>query len=147
MEYITSSGMIAMPAHYALVPQEEMVYLEGGALFDISKEQVLQFGVNVVVNGLTFLGSVCFSAGVTMLSYALIGTTSTTGRKLLNDFFSSLNPYQWVAFGAAATLGTAYGLVQAAYYYNALIDPLVKAVQEAYADTMAGATDPALAAA
>lgn len=137
MEYITSSGTIAMPAYYALVPQEEMVYLEGGAFFDISKEQILQFGVNVVVNGLTLLGGVCFSAGVSMLTYALIGTTSTSGRKLLNDFFSSLNPYQWVAFGAATVLGTAYGVVQAVYYYNALIDPLVKAFQQAYAEATA----------
>lgn len=147
MEYITSSGTIAMPAHYALVPQEEMVYLEGGALFDISKEQILQFGVNVVVNGLTFIGGVCFSAGVSMLAYALIGTTTTSGRKLLNDFFSSLNPYQWVAFGVAATLGTAYGVAQAVYYYNALIDPLVKAFQQAYADAAAGTAQPAPAAA
>ena len=80
MEYTTSSGAIAMPAHYALVPQDEMVYLEGGALFDISKEQVLQFGVNVVVNGLTLFGGILFSSGVSMLACALIGTTSTTGR-------------------------------------------------------------------
>ena len=137
MEYITSSGTIAMPAHYALVPQEEMVYLEGGALFDISKEQILQFGVNVVVNGLNIIGGFCFSAGVSMLTYALVGTTSTSGRKLLNDFFSSLNPYQWVAFGVTATLGTAYGVSRAIYYYNTLIDPLVKAFQQAYAEATA----------
>ncbi len=147
MEYTTSSGAIAMPAHYALVPQDEMVYLEGGALFDISKEQVLQFGVNVVVNGLTLFGGILFSSGVSMLACALIGTTSTTGRKLLNDFFSSLNPTQWVAFGFAAALGTAYGVGQAVYYYNALIDPLVKAFQEAFADAAASTTTPVPAAA
>ena len=37
MEYTTSSGALAMPAHYALVPQEEMVYLDGGALFKIGR--------------------------------------------------------------------------------------------------------------
>ena len=147
MEYTTSSGAIAMPAHYALVPQEEMVYLEGGTLFDFTKEQVIQFGVNVLVNGLTLFGSAFFSAGVSTLAYALIGTTPTTGRKLLNDFFSSLNPAQWGAFGFAAALGTAYGVSRAVYYYNALIDPLVKAVQQAYADTMAAAADPVPAAA
>lgn len=57
MEYTTSSGALAMPAHYALVPQEEMVYLDGGALFNITQEQVIQFGVNVLVNGLMFLGA------------------------------------------------------------------------------------------
>ena len=56
MEYTTSSGALAMPAHYALVPQEEMVYLDGGALFNITQEQVIQFGVNVLGNGLMFLG-------------------------------------------------------------------------------------------
>ena len=63
MEYTTSSGALAMPAHYALVPQEEMVYLDGGALFNITQEQVIQFGVNVLVNGLMFLGGAFFSAG------------------------------------------------------------------------------------
>lgn len=147
MEYITSSGAIALPAHCALIPQEEMVYLEGGALFNITQEQIIQFGVNVVVNGLNILGGTFFSAGVSMLAYALIGTTPTSGRKLLNDFFSSLNPSQWVAFGFATALGAAYGVGRAVYYYNTLIDPLVKAVQNAYEQTMASAAEPVTAAA
>ena len=89
MEYTTASGALAMPAHYALVPQEEMVYLDGGALFNITTEQVIQFGVNVVVNGLMFLGGAFFSAGVAMVTNAFVGTTLKSGGKIMKDFFGS----------------------------------------------------------
>src|SRR5699024_4939781 len=36
MEYTSAPGALAMPAHYVLVPQEEMVYLDGGALFNMT---------------------------------------------------------------------------------------------------------------
>ena len=85
--------------------------------------------------------------GVLMRASGPRWSQSATGRKLLNDFFSSLNPTQWVAFGFAAALGTAYGVGQAVYYYNALIDPLVKAFQEAFADAAASTTTPVPAAA
>lgn len=133
MEYTTSSGMIAMPAHYALVPQEEMVYLEGGALFNITQEQVIQFGVNVLVNGLMFLGGSFFSAGVSMLAYAYVGTTATSGNRIMKDFFSSLNGSQWVVLGITGLLGGFYGLSMASYYYTALVDPLIKAFRDTFA--------------
>ena len=132
MEYATSSGVIAMPAHYALVPQEEMVYLDGGALFSITQEQLIQFGVNVLVNGLMFIGGSFFTAGVSMVANAFVGTTTTTGNKLMKDFFSSLNGSQWAFLGVASLLGGIYGLSMASYYYTALIDPLIKAFQDAF---------------
>ena len=132
MEYTTSSGMIAMPAHYALVPQEEMVYLEGGALFNITQEQVIQFGINVLVNGLMFIGGTFFTAGVSMVGNTFLGTTATSGGKIMKDFFSSLNRSQWGFLAIASVLGGLYGLTMAAYYYNSLIDPLVKAFQDAF---------------
>ena len=138
MEYTTSSGVLAMPAHYALVPQEEMVYLEGGA-FSITPEQVIQFGVNVVVNGLMFLGGTFFAAGVSMLGNAFVGTTLKTGGRVMKDFFSSLNSAQWVMLGVTGLLGGMYGLSLASYYYTQLVDPLVKAFQEAFAMTAAQA--------
>ena len=132
MEYTTASGALAMPAHYALVPQEEMVYLDGGALFNITTEQVIQFGVNVVVNGLMFLGGAFFSAGVSMLTNAFVGTTLKSGGKIMKDFFSSLNGHQWVMLGVTGLLGGLYGLSMASYYYMQLVDPLVKAFQDAF---------------
>ena len=133
MEYTTTSGTLAMPAHYALVPQEEMVYLDGGALFNITQEQVIQFGVNVVVNGLMFLGGAFFSAGVAMVTNAFVGTTLKTGGRVMKDFFSSLNSAQWVMLGVTGLLGGLYGLSMASYYYMQLVDPLVKAFQDAFA--------------
>lgn len=132
MEYTTSAGVLAMPAQYALIPQEEMVYLEGGALFGITTQDVVQFAANVLVNGLMFLGGSFFSAGATMLTYALVGTTTTSGGKLMKDFFSSLNGAQWVMLGVTSLLGGFYGLTMASYYYMALVDPLVKAIQETF---------------
>ncbi len=132
MEYTTAAGMIAMPAHYALVPQEEMMYLDGG-IFNITQEQVIQFGVNVLVNGLMFLSGSFFTAGVSMLGNAFLGTTTTSGIKIMGDFFSSLNGAQWVILGLTGILGSFYGLTMLSYYYMALVDPLVKAFQEAFA--------------
>lgn len=132
MEYTTSTGMIEMPAHYALVPQEEMVYLDGGALFNITQEQIIQFGVNVLVNGLMFIGGSFFAAGVSMVTNAFVGTTPTTGGKIMKDFFSSLNGAQWGFLAVASVLGGFYGLSMAAYYYTSLIDPLIKAFQESF---------------
>ena len=146
MEYTTASGALAMPAHYALVPQEEMVYLDGGALFNITTEQVIQFGVNVVVNGLMFLGGAFFSAGVAMVTNAFVGTTLKSGGKIMKDFFSSLNGSQWAILGVTGLLGGFYGLSLASYYYVQLIDPLVKAFQDAFG-TPAVQTSEALPAA
>lgn len=146
MEYTTASGALAMPAHYALVPQEEMVYLDGGALFNITTEQVIQFGVNVVVNGLMFLSGAFFSAGVAMVTNAFVGTTLKSGGKIMKDFFSSLNGSQWAILGVTGLLGGFYGLSLASYYYVQLIDPLVKAFQDAFG-TPAAQTSEALPAA
>lgn len=149
MEYTTSSGMIAMPAHYALVPQEEMVYLEGGALFDfdinITKEQVVQFGINVLVNGLMFLGGTFFVSGVSMIKNAYVGNTVTTGNNLMKDFFSSLDGSQWAFMGVASVLAAAYGVNLATYYYTTLVDPLIKAIQETVDTISAAAAAPAAA--
>ena len=147
MEYTTSSGALAMPAHYALVPQEEMVYLDGGALFNITQEQVIQFGVNVLVNGLMFLGGAFFSAGVGMVANAFVGTTIKSGGKIMKDFFSSLNSHQWVILGVTGLLGGLYGLSMASYYYMQLGDPLIKAFQDAFAAPAGAAPAEALPAA
>ena len=118
MEYTTSSGVLAMPAHYALVPQEEMVYLEGGA-FSITPEQVIQC---IKDSGLRGRGGGGFPTG-----------------RVMKDFFSSLNSAQWVMLGVTGLLGGMYGLSLASYYYTQLVDPLVKAFQEAFAMTAAQA--------
>ena len=135
MEYTTSSGVIAMPAHYALVPQEEMVYLDGGALFNITQEQLIQFGVNVLVNGFMVLSGAFFSAGVGMLANAFVGTTLKSGVRIMKDFFSSLNGAQWGALAIVGVMGGFYGVSMLSYYYMALVDPLIKVFQEAYALT------------
>ena len=147
MEYTTSSGALAMPAHYALVPQEEMVYLDGGALFNITQEQVIQFGVNVLVNGLMFLGGAFFTAGVGMVANAFVGTTIKSGGKIMKDFFSSLNGSQWVMLGITGLLGGFYGLSLASYYYMQLVAPLIKAFQDAFAAPAGAAPAEALPAA
>ena len=77
MEYTVSAGAVCMPAHYALVPQEEMIYLDGG----ITQQDVIQFGVNVLVNGFMVLSGAFFSAGVGMLANAFVGTTLKSERR------------------------------------------------------------------
>ena len=146
MEYTTSSGALAMPAHYALVPQEEMVYLDGGALFNITQEQVIQFGVNVWSTP-DVPGGAFFTAGVGMVANAFVGTTIKSGGKIMKDFFSSLNGSQWVVLGITGLLGGFYGLSLASYYYMQLVDPLIKAFQDAFAAPAGAAPAEALPAA
>ena len=126
MEYTVSAGAVCMPAHYALVPQEEMIYLDGG---------ITQFGVNVLVNGFMVLSGAFFSAGVGMLANAFVGTTLKSGVRIMKDFFSSLNGAQWGALAIVGVMGGFYGVSMLSYYYMALVDPLIKVFQEAYALT------------
>ena len=131
MEYTVSAGAVCMPAHYALVPQEEMIYLDGG----ITQQDVIQFGVNVLVNGFMVLSGAFFSAGVGMLANAFVGTTLKSGVRIMKDFFSSLNGAQWGALAIVGVMGGFYGVSMLSYYYMALVDPLIKVFQEAYALT------------
>ena len=112
----------------------------------VDTNNVPLIGVNVVVNGLMFLGGAFFSAGVAMVTNAFVGTTLKSGGKIMKDFFSSLNGSQWAILGVTGLLGGFYGLSLASYYYVQLIDPLVKAFQDAFS-TPAAQTSEALPAA
>ena len=53
----------------------------------------------------------------------------------MKDFFSSLNGAQWGALAIVGVMGGFYGVSMLSYYYMALVDPLIKVFQEAYALT------------
>jgi len=65
----------------------------------------------------------------------------------MKDFFSSLNGSQWAILGVTGLLGGFYGLSLASYYYVQLIDPLVKAFQDAFGTPAAQASEALPAAA
>ena len=73
MEY-TCQNPMRFPAAYAVVAEEEMVYIEGGAFtfnvgkyqvtVNIDQQQVLTFCTNVVVNYIRLLGQAAFTNAV-----------------------------------------------------------------------------------
>ena len=55
MMELTYQNQILMPASYAVLSEEEMTYIEGGALTEL-QASALNFGINVVVNSVRMLG-------------------------------------------------------------------------------------------
>lgn len=56
MEF-TDLKPMQLPASYAVLSEDEMVYIEGGAFeLNITKEQVVDFATNVVINSIRMLG-------------------------------------------------------------------------------------------
>lgn len=56
MELTYQSPML-MPAAYAVIPEDEMTYIEGGAAVAMpATEQVVGFALNVVINSIRMLG-------------------------------------------------------------------------------------------
>lgn len=79
MEY-TCQNPMRFPAAYAVVAEEEMVYIEGGAFtfnvgkyqvtVNIDQQQVLAFCTNIVVNYIRLLGQAAFTNAVNGLQAA-----------------------------------------------------------------------------
>ena len=55
MMELTYQSQMLMPASYAVLSEEEMTYIEGGALTEL-QASALNFGINVVVNSVRMLG-------------------------------------------------------------------------------------------
>lgn len=61
MEF-TQQGLMQLPASYAVLSEDEMIYIEGGALeFNISQQDIANFAANVGINLILMFGRTAFA--------------------------------------------------------------------------------------
>ena len=97
MEFTCQDSM-RLPAVYAVLSEDEMVYIEGGALaLNITPEQVAQFSTNVVVNLIRLLGQGAISYATSSIQNAHNDGLSTMGA--LRHYWGRQN-----TFGKAMTV-------------------------------------------
>ena len=124
---LTCQYPIQFPAAYAVLDEEEMVYIEGGAYsFNVgdymvtvpfSPEQVATFCTNIVVNYIRLLGQAAFSRTVNGLSAARADGLSTVGA--IQYYWKNQGTFGRVSTFVFAGLAGYYLYVQAVNIYNA----------------------------
>ena len=110
---------LQLPAGYSVLSAEEMTYTEGGALsINITPEQVMTFGMNVVVNLVGVMGRYAFQSAVSGMQNALNDGLSVGDA--VGHYWGKLNTLSRVASIGLAGLGCYYGYLQARSIYLSL---------------------------
>ena len=110
---------LQLPAGYSVLSAEEMTYTEGGALsINITPEQVMTFGMNVVVNLAGVMGRYAFQSAVSGMQNALNDGLSVGDA--VGHYWGKLNPWSKVISIGLAGLGGYYGYLQARSIYLSL---------------------------
>ena len=110
---------LQLPAGYSVLSAEEMTYTEGGALsINITREQVMTFGMNVVVNLAGVMGRYAFQSAVSGMQNALNDGLSVGDA--VGHYWGKLNPWSKVISIGLAGLGGYYGYLQARSIYLSL---------------------------
>lgn len=143
----TYSTSIAMPAQCVLIPQEEMVYLEGGAWMSITKQDAINFGINFAHNAVLMIGSISLSAGTQALTNAIKTTGSLSGGLTsIWGTVSGFNGWQVAALVGCGACATYYVVVQTIQIVS-LVSAVAGALKQAYDMTVEQSQQAALAAA
>lgn len=110
---------ILLPANCALLTEEEMVYVDGGA---ITAQDVATFAGNFVRNALYMIGSIGFSVGLGFVSSSIQGAGSFAGgMSAVGAAIGALN---------SAQLATLAGLgVLASFYFVGQVIQMIGLVQ------------------
>ena len=133
MEY-TNLNSVRLPACYVAISEEEMTYIEGGALTDnITPEQVMQFGLNVVVNTLRLLGRAAVSSAYEGIKNAMDDGLSIGGA--IDHFWGRQNTVGKVGTVVMGALGGFYLYTYAMETINSLYG-LYLNLKEVYEQTM-----------
>ena len=130
---------LQLPAGYSVLSAEEMTYTEGGAFsINITPEQVMTFGMNVVVNLAVVMGRYAFQSAVSGMQNALndgLGVGDAVGH-----YWGKLNTWSKVATVGLAGLGGYYAYCQARSIYLSvknLVDAFKSTIDEIQASKKA----------
>lgn len=143
----TYQSTITMPACFAPVSQEEMAYLDGGAWFSFTRQDVINFGINLINNSALLLGSFSLSMGVKALTTAVKSTGSLAGGLgQIAATVAGFNGWQVAAMAVCGVCATYYAVVQISQMI-ALVGAVVDTVKQVYDTTVQQSQQGALAAA
>lgn len=122
MDHKYQSTML-LPASYAVLSEEEMTYIDGGAFsINITPQQVANIALNVFVNGLLVLGRGAFEQASALVQGGLDDGLTLDG--IAVHFWSKLN-----GWSKAATIGL--GVLGGVYVYGQ-VSSIVKSVKNLY---------------
>ena len=124
----TRSNLIAMPACYAVVTEEEMVYLEGGA-FSITKEDVIRFGVTFTHNLAMVVGSLSLTMGVDAVTKSISNMGFSLGMQSIFNTIAGFNGWQMAAL-VGCTACAAYYVTLQVMQIVALVKAIGQSIQE-----------------
>lgn len=145
MEFIDQSqSAMVFPAAYAILSEEEMTYVEGGAFsIDISPEKVAQFAVNFTVNLTLVFGQLMVESALNGFQVGTEHGLSVFG--VIEHFWNRQNTASKIlAVGASAIAGV-YIYSQVLYFYRT-IKSLIDIIQDVQLQTAADANAAAAAA-
>lgn len=140
----TRSNLIAMPACYAVLTEEEMVYLDGGA-FSITKEDVIQFGINFTHNLAMVVGSLSLSLGVSTVTKNISNLGFALGMEKIFSTIAGFNGWQMAAL-VGCTACAAYYVTLQVMQIVALVNAIGQSIQETIQQSQAQAQGQAVAA-
>lgn len=107
----TYQTTLLMPASYAVLSEEEMTYVEGGAFStNIDMKTVMFYAANFAINSLYVLGRGAFQQTVTMFQNGFADGMSAIG--IADHFWNSLNGWSKAATVGLGALGGYYVYTQ-----------------------------------
>ncbi len=142
MEHTYQSTLL-MPASYAVLAEDEMTYIEGGAFtLNITTEQVASFAANVVINALGMMGSAFVTYGYSTIKEGMLN--GLTVGQTIDHTWSRMNTWSRIAMVGLAGLGGYYVYGQVVGVVRS-VKNLVDAVKESWEESKAQTATPAVA--
>lgn len=129
----TRSNLIVMPACYAVLTEEEMVYVDGGAWFPYTKEDVINFTINFANNAALVIGSISLSMGIEAVTQQIKTVGISQGISNIFGTIAGFNGWQiagLVVFGACAAYYAYYQVMQIVTLVKALGGAFQQAVDQ-----------------
>ena len=122
MDHTYQSTML-LPASYAVLSEEEMTYIDGGAFsINVTPQQVAGIAMNIAVNALMMLGRGAYEQAATLIQTGLDDGLTLDG--IAVHFWNRMN-----GWSKAATIGL--GALGGVYVYSQVVS-IVKSVKNLY---------------
>lgn len=139
MEYQNQANL-HLPCAYAVLSEEEMTYIEGGAFsINITQEQVATFAANLIFNTLYVLGRGTVDYVSTTIQNGRANGLSYVG--IIDHQLNKMSPWSKVAATGLLCLGGYYVYTQVVGIVRNVAE-IVKAIQNAYNQSQQPALEP-----